>query len=168
MHGGSSTRKSRLDPEPSSSSSVSLPPLLDSSADPSEHELHVTCFSTNNVNYPAGGGSDLSPSVFPNLLSFQENLQAPFFSPVGPPLVHLLTDAAELVGCGDGPAPEDSRLVGSADMAAYMWTFWKFRFICNFWKRIKNLTNENRPLFCYIIILVELRNAQLNGATCLL
>ncbi|XP_022922686.1 protein CUP-SHAPED COTYLEDON 2-like [Cucurbita moschata] len=123
MHGGSSTRKTRLDPEPSSPSLVSLPPLLDSSADPSEHELHVTCFSTNNVNYPAGGGSDLSPSVFPNLLSFQENLQAPFFSPVGPPLVHLLTDAAELVGCGDGPAPEDSRLVGSADMATYMWTF---------------------------------------------
>ncbi|XP_023543274.1 protein CUP-SHAPED COTYLEDON 2-like [Cucurbita pepo subsp. pepo] len=151
MHGGV-MKKTRRDPEPTSPSSVSLPPLLDSSPylsaaadtsistsafanregssldDQREHELHVTCFSTNNLSYPAasfpaGGGPNLSVSAFPNLRSIQENLQAPFFSPVSPPLVHLLSGAADVDGCGGAPSPEDSRTIGSADLGAYMWTF---------------------------------------------
>lgn len=121
MHGGA-MKKTRPNPEPSSPSSVSLPPLLDSSPYPSafssaaypdgdetrEHELHVTCFSTNNLNNDAA-------SAFPSLQ--ENNQQAPFFSPVGPSLVHLVA-AADLDGCGGGPTPDSS-----ADMAAYMWTF---------------------------------------------
>ncbi|KAL0548839.1 hypothetical protein IC582_013315 [Cucumis melo] len=131
MHGGAMKKTARPNPEPSSPSSVSLPPLLDSSPytsaaadatvssaayadgdDTREHELHVTCFSTNNLNYCS------SASAFP---SFQENLQAPFLiSPVGPSLVHLVAGAANLDGCGGGPTPE-----GSADVNAsgYMWRF---------------------------------------------
>ncbi|XP_038905510.1 protein CUP-SHAPED COTYLEDON 2-like [Benincasa hispida] len=118
MHGGT-MKKTRPNPEPSSPSSVSLPPLLDSSPYPSaaadaadgdstrEHELHVTCFSTNNLNY--------SGLAFP---SPQENLQAPFFSPVGPSLVHLVAGTADLDGRGGGPTRDSS-----ADMTSYMWTY---------------------------------------------
>ncbi|XP_022142777.1 protein CUP-SHAPED COTYLEDON 2-like [Momordica charantia] len=135
---GGAMKKSQLNPEPSSPSSVSLPPLLDSSPypsaafterdgcsldDPREHELHVTCFSTNNnlagAGFPSGGGLDFSTSGFPSL-------QSPFFSTVAPaplqPLTHLLAGGTDFDGCGGGTAAEESRPIGFADMAD-TWTF---------------------------------------------
>ncbi|KAM1474834.1 hypothetical protein ACFX2I_030800 [Malus domestica] len=116
--GNGSTSSISLYPEPSSPSSVSLPPLLDSSPyqpvsaagdgcsyDSPISREHVSCFSTN----PNNNGFNLSAScfdlahpppphpqsfggvsAFPSLRSLQENLQLPFFSPVpSHPPVHV-------------------------------------------------------------------------------
>ncbi|XP_068337141.1 protein CUP-SHAPED COTYLEDON 2-like [Pyrus communis] len=122
--GNGSTSSVSLCPEPSSPSSVSLPPLLDSSpyqpvsaaGDGCSYDSpipmeHVSCFSTNpsnnGFNLPASCFDLAHPpppqppnfggvSAFPSLRSLQENLQLPlFFSPMpAHPPVHVGSSVA--------------------------------------------------------------------------
>ncbi|KAF4393990.1 hypothetical protein G4B88_025959 [Cannabis sativa] len=110
--------------EPSSPSSVSLPPLLDSSSPfPPVTNSNVTITDRDGV------------SAFPSLRSLQENLQLPFLFPSPSPGISFygsggsVTVPSEFSGCnsvGNWPSPavvnEDVKNVGATELDC-MWSY---------------------------------------------